>query len=222
MLTGASAYALCQVLRICAPDRDPHAGGNHSNHTSGLFRTRRNHGSTSTDGRSWAATKVIMSISLARNDFKAAWLIPALLFALCTPMLAQGPTPVSWRIGAFEPAPVAPVQVSFSPAREAPRAHHFFDRKNQALFAGVVATSTADFYVTHLNLAAGGRELNPITRVFCGSAGGLALSFVGESASVIGMSYLFHRTGHHRLERMTAVVNIGSSAAAVTYSATHH
>lgn len=162
-----------------------------------------------------------MPISLTRAACKSAWLILAVL-AFSEVLLAQGPTAVSWKIDALEPAPVAPVQMSFTTPPQTTRPHRFFDRTNRALFAGVVATSAADFYVTHLNLASGGRELNPVTRMFCGSTAGLALSFTGESASVIGMSYLFHRTGHHRLERMTTLVNIASSGAAVTYSATHH
>ena len=220
MLTGASLYATCTSPESISAKPDSHAEGNHSNHTSGLFPACPFDGSTSTDGRSWAATKVIMPISLVRAACKSAWLILAWL-AFSAVLLAQGPTSVSWKINAVAPAPVAPVQTSFATAPETPRPHRFLDRTNRALFAGVVATSAADFYVTHLNLAGGGRELNPVTRVFCGSTAGLALSFTGETASVIGMSYFFHRTGHHRLERLTAMVNMASSGVAVGYSATH-
>ena len=81
--------------------------------------------------------------------------------------------------------------------------------------------SAADFAVTNANLQSGGRELNPVTRVFSGSTAGLAANFAGETAGVIGLSYFFHKTGHHKLERMTSVVNIGASAVAVTYGLTH-
>jgi hypothetical protein len=33
---------------------------------------------------------------------------------------------------------------------------------------------------------------------------------------------LFHKTGHHKLERAISLVNIGSSAAAVTFDVAHH
>jgi hypothetical protein len=98
---------------------------------------------------------------------------------------------------------------------------HFWDRENLILFSASAAFSTADFVVTRDNLRSGGRELNPVTRVFTGSTGALAVNFAGETAGVIGLSYFFHRTGHRRLERMVSMVNIGSSAAAVTYGMTH-
>jgi len=42
-----------------------------------------------------------------------------------------------------------------------------------------------------------------------------------ETASTIGISYMFHKTGHHKLERITSFVNIGTSAGAVAYGLTH-
>ena len=47
------------------------------------------------------------------------------------------------------------------------------------------------------------------------------MNFAGETAGVIGLSYFFHKTGHHKLERAVSLVNIGSSAGAVTYGLTH-
>jgi hypothetical protein len=34
----------------------------------------------------------------------------------------------------------------------------------------------------------------------------------------MSLSYFFHRTGHHKLERWVSVVNLSSSAVAVSYS----
>jgi hypothetical protein len=162
-----------------------------------------------------------MPISLSRAALKAAWPVLVLGLVFSKPLFAQGPALASWKPDSFEPMPATPVQVSFATVQDTPLPHRFWDGKNRALFAAVVATSAADFYVTHANLASGGRELNPVTRMFCGSTAGLALSFTGESASVIGLSYFFHKTGHHRLERMTTLVNISGSGAAVAYSASH-
>jgi hypothetical protein len=103
---------------------------------------------------------------------------------------------------------------------EAPR-HRFWDRENSLLFATSAAFSTADFFVTRSTLHNGGQELNPVTRLFAGSTTGLAVNFAGESAGVVGLSYIFHKTGHHRLERMVFMLNIGSSAAAVTFDLAH-
>lgn len=99
--------------------------------------------------------------------------------------------------------------------------HKFWDRENVALFAASAALSGADFAVTRSNLQNGGRELNPVTRVFGSSSAGLAANFAGENMAVIGLSYFFHRTGHHKLERAVSFVNIGSSGFAVGYGLTH-
>ena len=60
-----------------------------------------------------------------------------------------------------------------------------------------------------------------MVRVFGRSTAGLAVNFVGETAGVVGLSYFFHKTGHHKLERITSMVNISASAAAVSYGLTH-
>lgn len=95
--------------------------------------------------------------------------------------------------------------------------HPFWDRENRVLFTAVGALAAADFCTTRANLASGGRELNPVTLVFSGSTPGLATNFALETASTIGISYMLHKTGHHRLERITSFVNIGTSAGAVAY-----
>jgi hypothetical protein len=52
------------------------------------------------------------------------------------------------------------------------------------------------------------------------STAGLAAT-AGATAGNIGLSYLLHRTEHHRLERITSMIKIGASTAAVTFSAIH-
>jgi hypothetical protein len=99
--------------------------------------------------------------------------------------------------------------------------HRFWDRDNSVLFAANAAFSAADFVVTRDNLRSGGQELNPITRLVSGSTPGLALNFAGETVGVVGLSYFFHKTGHHRLERAVSLMNIGGSAAAVSFGLAH-
>lgn len=111
-----------------------------------------------------------------------------------------------------------PVQPATLP--EAP-SHHFWDRQNSLLFATSAAFSTADFFVTRANLRNGGQELNPVTRMFGSSSTGLAVNFIGENIGVIGISYMFHKTGHHKLERAVSMLNIGASTAAVSFGLTH-
>jgi hypothetical protein len=123
---------------------------------------------------------------------------------------------------AAESSPPTPFIMPVQPATlpEAP-GHRFWDRKNSLLFATSAAFSTADFFVTRANLQNGGQELNPVTRMFGGSTTGLAVNFVGENIGVIGISYMFHKTGHHKLERAVSMLNIGASTAAVTFGLAH-
>jgi hypothetical protein len=99
--------------------------------------------------------------------------------------------------------------------------HRFWDRQNRMLFAMNAAMAGADFAITRRNLNHNGKELNPLTRGLSGSTPGLAANFAMETGGVIGVSYLFHKTGHHKLERMTSYVNLGASAFAVSYGLTH-
>jgi hypothetical protein len=102
-----------------------------------------------------------------------------------------------------------------------PETHAFWDRENRLLFVGVGAAATADFFTTRANLAHGGKELNPVARLLSGSTPGLATNFALETGGIMAVSYLFHKTGHHTLERLTSVVNIGASGYAVAYGQTH-
>jgi len=111
--------------------------------------------------------------------------------------------------------------VAAAPPPRRPVLHSFWDRENRVLFAANGAAATADFFVTHANLASGGRELNPATRLFAGSTPMLASNFALETAGVIGVSYLFHKTGHHNLERLTSILNASVSSGAVMFDLTH-
>jgi len=100
-------------------------------------------------------------------------------------------------------------------------AHKYWDEKNRLLFSAATALNAADFVVTRANLQTGGQELNPVVRVFGHSTAGLAANFAGETAAALSLSYLFHKTGHHKLERAVYLVNIGSSTGAVSYGLMH-
>jgi hypothetical protein len=144
-------------------------------------------------------------------------LIPALkVFAQDSPFTAAMKTNLI--------APVTPsgyVESSYVQTTAPSEHRRFWDRENAILFTAVGASAAADFCVTRANLASGGRELNPVTRVFAGSTTGLAFNFVGETAGTIGISYLFHKTGHHKLERLTSLVDISMSAGAVGFGISH-
>ena len=99
--------------------------------------------------------------------------------------------------------------------------HRFWDKQNCALFLGAVALNGADFAVTRANLQSGGQELNPLVRAFGRSTPGLAVNFIGETVGVVSLSYFFHKTGHHKLERAVSIFDIGNSAAAVSFGLMH-
>jgi len=154
-----------------------------------------------------------------RSSSKHWIVILAILVAFPTRIFAQeSPFAAAMKTTLIQPVAPSPFVRSTEPAQ---REHRFWDRHNKILFASVGAASAADFCVTRANLANGGRELNPVTRVFAGSTAGLAFNFVGETAGSIGLSYIFHKTGHHNLERATSFVNIGASAGAVGYGLSH-
>jgi len=149
---------------------------------------------------------------------KAAVLL--VILGLCGPALAQQVSFSLLQPASIDPNPmVKSVEPMTLP--EAP-SHRFWDHENTFLFATSAAFGTADFFVTRNNLRNGGQELNPVTRVFSGSTAGLAVNFAGEAVGVVAVSYIFHKTGHHKLERAVSIVNIGSSASAVTFDLLHH
>jgi hypothetical protein len=130
-------------------------------------------------------------------------------------LLAEGRLPDA-------PAPLveAASPVVLTPPNMSPE-HKFWDTQNRLLFVAAAALNGADFAVTRANLQSGGQEFNPLVRVFGRSTAGLAMNFAGETVGVIALSYFFHKTGHHKLERAVSLVNIGGSAGAVAYGLAH-
>lgn len=132
---------------------------------------------------------------------------------ICPVCHAQGPLPDAPTVTPAIEHTSAFVSVPPPVASE----HKFWDRQNKWLFATSAVLNAADFAVTRSNLQSGGRELNPIVRMFGRSTPALAVNFAGETAGLVTLSYFFHKTGHHKLERFVSVVNIAASAGAVSY-----
>jgi hypothetical protein len=105
---------------------------------------------------------------------------------------------------------------------EVPTKHRFWDAANQMLFASHAGLEAVDFGITHHNLSDGGRELDPMAKTLCesGTAGQLVF-FGGRAVGVVAISYLLHRTGHHKLERGFPIYASGDSAYGVAYSFAH-
>jgi hypothetical protein len=131
-----------------------------------------------------------------RKSFMIA--IVALISHLFLPESAEAQTPKS----ATTPSPTA------TPARPP---HAFWDRTNLALFSGIAVTRGMDYASTRNFQARGRQEILLPDDVVNNSAGFASLEAAAGITSV-GISYLFHRTGHHKLERWMSIGHVGVTA----------
>jgi hypothetical protein len=128
---------------------------------------------------------------------------------------------------AQEPAQtLATIEAAQTPKATAPsgeskthQTHRFWDKENDWLFAGVGASRTLDYFST-LNLRRRGRQEILITNDAVDNHAAFAVIEAAGTGVSIGASYLFHRYGHHKLERWTSIVHIGltTSGAIRNYS----
>ena len=106
------------------------------------------------------------------------------------------------------PSPVVAAPGGNYQNKEQMQEHRFWDKKNDWLFAGVGAARTFDYFST-LNLRRRGDQEILVTNDLVDNHAAFAVvEAVGTGVS-IGASYLFHRYGHHKLERWTSIVHFG-------------
>ena len=92
-------------------------------------------------------------------------------------------------------------------AQEKPSTPHaFFDRTNLALFSADALVRTLDAESTRAMLARGNVE-DSIPAIASRSSTMYAYS-VGVAGAIMGASYVMHRTGHHRIERILPMIDI--------------
>jgi len=101
-------------------------------------------------------------------------------------------------------AVVSVKQKSASPEKK----HRFWDKENDWLFAGVGAARTLDYFST-LNMRRRGRQEILLTNDVVDNHAAFAAIEASATGVSIGAAYLFHRYGHHKLERWTSFVHIG-------------
>jgi hypothetical protein len=133
----------------------------------------------------------------------------------CDVMRAQEPPPPS--SATAPPTPAAkPTPV---PSKTLLDTHHFWDKENGWLFAGVAASRTLDYFST-LNFRRRGRQEVLLTNDLVDDHAAFAFVEAGGTGLSIGLSYVFHHCGHHKLERYTSIVHIGlaTSGAIRNYS----
>lgn len=93
------------------------------------------------------------------------------------------------------------------PPKEVPP-HRFWDSTNAALFAGVGGARALDYASTRDMRSRGVNEVLLSNSVVDNRPLFVSIEAAGTALS-IGVSYLFHRTGHHKLERWVSIVHIG-------------
>lgn len=86
--------------------------------------------------------------------------------------------------------------------------HRFWDKTNDWLFAGVAASRTLD-YLSTLNMRRRGRQEILLSNDAVDNHAAFAVIEAAGTGVSIGTSYLFHRTGHHKLERWVSIVHLG-------------
>jgi hypothetical protein len=117
------------------------------------------------------------------------------------------------------PSPVVVAPAGKIQTEERQQQHRFWDKKNDWLFAGVGAARTFDYFST-LNLRRRGGQEVLVTNDLVDNHAAFAVVEAAGTGVSIGASYLFHRYGHHKLERWTSIVHIGmaTSGAVRNYS----
>jgi hypothetical protein len=100
------------------------------------------------------------------------------------------------------------LEIQSSPA---PPVHAFWDRENLWLFSGIAVTRGLDYASTRNFQARGRKEILLPQDVVNNSAGFASLEAAATMTS-IGISYIFHRTGHHKLEQWMSIGHISVTA----------
>jgi hypothetical protein len=125
-----------------------------------------------------------------------------LVFALsCSGALLAQDTQSSSSVSATTSSP--PSKPVFQPPE-----HKFWDTENICLFAGVAGARMLDYASTRHLRDQGNDEWLLTNGIVDNRPLFVGIELAGAAAS-IGVSYLFHRSGHHSLERWVSIVHIG-------------
>jgi hypothetical protein len=93
-----------------------------------------------------------------------------------------------------------------APSQKTP--HAFWDRTNILLFSGVAVFRGLDYASTR-NFLARGREEVLIPDDIVNNSAAFATLEAAATLTSVGLSYLLHRTNHHKLERWLSIGHIG-------------
>jgi len=147
-----------------------------------------------------------------RSRYNRAMPPPALLLIFVVSLSAAAQSQQS-----PDTRPEAPAAPSRMLVEYAPPVHPFWDRKNILLFSGVAVFRGLDYASTRNFERRGRQEVLIPDDIVNNSAGFASLEAAGAATSV-GISYLFHRTGHHKMERWLSAGHIGVTAFGVGWN----
>jgi hypothetical protein len=105
------------------------------------------------------------------------------------------------------PAATATAKVQASTKTPA-QPHKFWDKENIYLFTGVGAARMFDYASTRHLRDQGNNEILLTNAIVDNRPLFVGIELAGTGIS-IGVSYLFHRSGHHSLERWVSIAHIG-------------
>jgi len=135
--------------------------------------------------------------------------VAILVLALATRSHAQNPPPAATEEEGRGTQPgQTPLQGGRAPGVHA--THRFWDKENNWLFAGVGASRTFDYFST-LNFRRRGRDEVFLTNDLVDDHAAFAAVEAGATGLSVGVSYLFHHYGHHKLERWTSIVHMSAT-----------
>jgi hypothetical protein len=86
--------------------------------------------------------------------------------------------------------------------------HAFWDKQNLLLFSSIAVFRGLDYASTR-NMQARGREEILLPDDVVNNSAGFASLEAAATMTSVGISYIFHRTGHHKLERWLSIGHIG-------------
>lgn len=147
------------------------------------------------------------------HALQSRFVVAALLLAICGFSVTSKSYAQTATTESTTAEPESPSATKNSP----PPTHKFWDRENAFLFAGVAASRALDYTSTKNMLGRGREEILIPDDVVFSEAGFPALEAAGAATSV-GISYIFHRCHHHKLERWVSIVHIGVT----TFGAVHN
>lgn len=151
-----------------------------------------------------------MKLSVLAGKLKRPILVSLLGAWLATPSTAQEAA-IPGNGAPLQPPISEPVVHPQEPMKPPAAPHNFWDRENLWLFSGIAVTRGLDYASTRNFQARGRQEILLPDEVVNNSAGFASLEAAGTMTS-IGISYIFHRTGHHKLERWLSIGHISVTA----------